>query len=145
MGECADIYVLSGDRSKATVIRFLDRFLPERKEMADEYGVPQYSDPPVNSFDTVEGLLDYLEHHTGESHAIYWASQVPGDPLYAMLFATLDGHAVYGLSAEGNEQEFLAELTAFLNSTKGYIDFENPPPDNAPEFEKALEDFDRRR
>ena len=135
-----DVYVLSGDRSKATVVQFLDRFLPERKETADDYPVPRYSDSPEICLDTADELLTYLEHHPDEPHSIYWASRASGDPHHAMLFATIDGHAVYGLSVEGNEQEFLASLMAFLDSAKGYIDFENPPPDDVPEFEKKMAD-----
>ncbi len=135
-----DIYVLSGDRSKATVIQFLERFLPEREEVADEYPVPRYSDTPEVYLDTADELLTYLEHHSDEPHSIYWASQVSGDPRFAMLFATVDGHAIYGLSVDGNEQEFLANLMTFLNSATGYIDFENPPSDSAPEFEKKVVD-----
>jgi hypothetical protein len=38
----ADCYVLGGYRSADFIHSFLDRFLPHRKEMADEYEVPQY-------------------------------------------------------------------------------------------------------
>jgi hypothetical protein len=140
-----DIYVLSRDRSKATAVRFLDHFLPHRDELTDEYAVPRYGDPPDITFDTADGLLGHIEHHPDEPHAIYWASKVPGDPRFAMLFPTADGHAVYGLSAEQNERELLADLMAFLNSAKGYIDFENLPADNAPAFDTAVEKFDRSR
>ncbi|MBE9553168.1 MAG: hypothetical protein IMF05_06885 [Proteobacteria bacterium] len=140
MGGFYDVYVLSGDRSKATVVQFFDRFLPERKETADDYPVPRYSDSPEICLDTADELLTYLEHHPDEPHSIYWASQASGDPYHAMLFATTDGHAVYGLSVVRNEREYLASLMAFLNSANGYIDFEYPPPDSAPKFEKKMVD-----
>lgn len=135
-----DVYVLSDDRSKATVVQFLDRFLPEREETAVDYPVPRYSDAPEICLDSADELLSYLERHSDEPHSIYWASQASGDPQNAMLFATVDGHAIYGLSVERNEQEYLATLMSFLNSANGYIDFEYPPPDSAPEFEKKMVD-----
>ena len=49
-----------------------------------------------------------------------------------MVFPTSDGQMVYGLSVVRNERRFLADLMTFLNSAKGYIDFEKPPPADPP-------------
>ncbi len=46
--EYADIYALGNERKPEAVVAFLDRFLPDRIESADEYEVPQFSrDPQV--------------------------------------------------------------------------------------------------
>jgi hypothetical protein len=131
-----DVYVLSDQRSKAEVTRFLDRFLPEREEVADDYAVPHLSDRPEIVFAGADDLLTYLGEHPDRSHGIYWASRAVGDPRFAMIFPTTDGQVVYGLSVERDAAEFLAELKAHLGSPTGYVDFENPPPDNAPDFVK---------
>jgi hypothetical protein len=136
-----DVYVLSAKRSKADVLHFLDRFLPARTELAEEYLVPQYADRPQACFDTAEQLLDHLHAHPDQAHAVYWASVSPGDPRYAMVFPTVDGQMVYGLSVERDGRKFLADLKVHLESSKGYIDFENPPPDNAADFEALAADL----
>ena len=143
MGGFFDIYVLSRDRSWASAMSFLDRFLPNRKETADDYNVPNNSDRPRACFDDIDGLFTYLEQHPNEPHAIYWTSEAQGDPRCAMVFPTADGQMVYGLSVEGNEHRFLADLMTFLNSAEGYIDFEAPPPDNASAFVDAARKFSK--
>lgn len=143
MGGLFDIYVLSRDRSKGSVVRFLDHFLPRRTEAADDYIVPKHADRPELCFDDAGDLLAYLERHTNEPHAIYWTSEAPGDPRSAMVFPTVDGRMVYGLSVEGSERRFLADLMAFLKSAEGYIAFETPPPDDPAAFEDAVLKFNQ--
>ena len=138
-----DVYVLSHDRSREAVLGFLDRFEPRRSESADDYVVPNNSDQPEFRYDNAVELLDHLETRPGESHAIYWLSAAPGDPRCAMVFPTCDGQMVYGLSVVRNERRFLADLMTFLNSPKGYIDFEKPPPDTAAAFQDCLRKFDQ--
>jgi hypothetical protein len=46
---------------------------------------------------------------------------------------------------ESGEREFLEALKAHLGSSTGYIDYENPPPDNPREFAKMAAEFDTRR
>lgn len=141
----ADVYVLSPRRSKTAFDGFLDRFLPDRAETADEYEVPRFSDRPRKVFGKADDLLTYLCENPDEPHAVYWVSRSEGDPRYAMVFPTTSGQVVYGLSVESNEREFLERLKAFLDSAKGYIDYENPPPTNPCDFEKMAGDFDNSR
>jgi hypothetical protein len=136
-----DVYVLSHDRSRESVLGFLDRFLPRRSQSADDYVVPNNSDQPEFCFDNAVELLAHLETHPRESHAIYWLSTAPDDPRCAMVFPTSDGQMVYGLSVERNEPRFLADLMTFLNSAYGYIDFETPPPDTAAEFQDRVRKY----
>lgn len=51
MGYLADIYVIKKTRSKKLADDFLNHFLPNRKESADEYFIPEYSDKPTYEFD----------------------------------------------------------------------------------------------
>lgn len=145
MNGFADIYVLSPKRSKTAFNGFLGRFLPDRAETADEYPAPRFADLPETVFHKADDLLAWLCENPDEPHAVYWASRSAGDPRYAMLFPTTGGQVVYGLSVESGEREFLEALKAHLGSSTGYIDYENPPPDNPREFAKMAAEFDTRR
>jgi hypothetical protein len=136
-----DIYVLSPKRSTVEIARFLDRFLPDREETADEYVIPQFSDTPEIEFRDAETLLTYLCENPNEPHAVYWLSKAACDPRCAMVFPMTGGQIVYGLSVEENEQEYLETLKTFMDSPIGYIDFENPPPDSPSDFEKVASDL----
>lgn len=136
-----DIYVMSDARSRGSVYKFLDRFVPRRREAADGYAVPNNVDRPTINFETVDELLEHLERHPSVPHAIYWLSESPGDPRCAMVFPTSDGRMIYGLSVERTARRHLNELMAFLGSAAGYIDFEAPPPDDVASFETAVRRF----
>lgn len=138
-----DIYVLSRDRSKESVLTFLDRFLPRRSESADDYVVPNNSDQPEFCFNNAVELLVYLERHWREPHAIYWLSKAQGDPRCAMVFPTSDGQMVYGLSVVQNECRSLADLMTFLDTADGYIDFETPPPETAAAFRETVRKYNQ--
>jgi len=125
----------------AEIAKFLDHFLPDREETADEYLVPQFSETPKIEFRDAEKLLAYLCETPDEPHAVYWRSKADCDPGFAMVFPTTGGQIVYGLSVGENELEFLETLKSFVDSPIGYIDFENPPPDNPTDFEKVAYDL----
>lgn len=137
-----DVYVLSQDRSKETVLGFLSNFLPDREESQDDYGLPHLSERPQKTFAAQNDLLDYLESHPNQPHAIYWHSVVAGDPRGAMIFPLSDGHMIYGLSVELQARRFLSEAITFLKARMGYITFESPPPTTAEAFKKEVEAFD---
>ena len=61
MGQFADIYVAVKTRSKQQGINFLNHFLPNRVESADEYEFPQYSSNSEIEFDSVNDLMNHLE------------------------------------------------------------------------------------
>ena len=63
-GFYADIYLVKNSRSKDLVISFLNHFLPQREESADEYLIPQYSDKPKFEFSELDELMDFLEKVT---------------------------------------------------------------------------------
>lgn len=138
-----DVYVLSKDRSKATVHRFLKRFLSEWEESQEDYVLPYLSDEPQITFASQDDLLDYLEKIPNQPYAIYWRSVVDGDPRGAMIFPLSDGHMIYGLCVEQHARRYLSETLSFLNATRGYIAFECPPPTTASAFNEAVEAFDQ--
>lgn len=126
-------------------MRFLDHFLPRRTESADDYSVPSHGGRAEAHFDDAADLLSHLERHPNQSHAIYWTSEAPGDPRCAMVFPTVDGRMIFGLSVAANPVQFLSDLMNFLNSSEGYVDFEAPPPENAAEFADAVRRYNETR
>ena len=44
MPEYSDIYVISNKRTKEVALSFLDSFIPNREESADDYHIPQFSE-----------------------------------------------------------------------------------------------------
>jgi hypothetical protein len=137
-GICSDIYVLVGNRNVKFVQNFLEYFVPDHREMADEYEIPQYSDSPDILFFKATELMRYCEEHTEVPHAIYWFNNQNEDPEDAMVFYTIDGKMILGLSIEdeSREQEWLIKLKNFSQSDQGCILYESPPPDNSEEFLK---------
>ncbi len=139
MPEYSDIYVISENRDQKTVIDFLNKFLPNRKESANEYELPQYAENPTTIFKAADELIKHCALTKNEEHAIYWQSTSHEKPEHAMLFYLKDGHAIYGLSTDAQDTEFvdklLKEMQLHFNTELGYIAHEcSPNADNISEF-----------
>lgn len=139
MPEYSDIYVISEKRDRKTIEAFLNNFLPEREESADEYEVPQYSDNPELMFSEARELIEYCEDHKNIEHAIYWRASGNSKPEHGMVFYLSDGFVVYGLSTDASNQQYaaqlLVELKKYFNTTHGYIGHEaSPDVDSYSEF-----------
>jgi len=134
MPRYADIYVLTPLRTKATVRAFLDRFLPERAETADEYWIPQHFDVPHTVLHTAAEVISYCCGRPSETQSIYWRRVAGGseDPAYAIIIFTADGHLILGLSTEEYlAQRYFADLRRHSGSEIGYITVGSPPPQTA--------------
>lgn len=134
-----DIYVLSKKRDKVSIELFLNKYLPQREECAEDYAIPQFSQSPEILFSRDHELIEYCEKNTHIKHAIYWWGLDNGTLHRAMVFFLMDGCIVYGLSTSGNNMEFpkkvLQDLKNYLGSNHGYITYEEPPyADNYNEF-----------
>src|SRR5512145_1299403 len=92
-----EIYALGSDRSVRFVRAFLDRFLPDRERVADEYEVPEHARQPSHLFLTDDDIMDYLEHHPWESYGLYWRDPDPDGRRLAMAFYTVDRKIILGL------------------------------------------------
>ena len=138
MPPLADCYVLVNSRSKRRVEEFLTHFLPRHRSSADEFEIPQYSDRPDRVFHSAADALSYLEENPNEAHALYWANEDKTDPRHGMVFPTIDGQMIFGLSCDCEDErlpgQVLERMKAFLKSPNGYILFEEPPPRSAEEF-----------
>jgi len=133
----ADIYVLAPSRSKATVKAFLERFLPERAETANEYWIPQRVDNPHTVLHTSAEAIAYCCGNTSETFSIYWRRVGEVGPAYAMVCFTGDCQLILGLSADQHAAEgLLADLRRHTGSAIGYITVEGQQPQTAAEFRR---------
>ncbi len=139
-GYFADCYVLTDKRTNEFVKSFLDNFVPNRLESADEYEVPQYSANTTYNFKTADELINYLSENKNEKHTIYWRNTDKSDIRGAMCFYTNDGHLIIGLYCEtmypntAIEDKIMTELKIFCNDSRGYISYEEPAANNTLEF-----------
>ena len=160
LGGYADCYVLTENRSKEWVYRFLDRFLPERVVFQDEFEIPSFAKEPRIVFSTVDELLDYLEINIHESYSLYWKNLKNDTLPRAMSTFTSDGYLILGLSCkrksrrtETNEfgvdwsiaNEKLMKMKQFTGSAYGYITLEEPLPDKKVDFLQNCEDYEINR
>lgn len=136
MPEYADIYALASKRSGQAITEFLDHFLPERVESADEYEIPQYSDAPTTVFTKASNLIRYCCDNPIEVHAVYWRSE--NQPEHAMVFFLGDGGLIFGVStpAEVHQRVDLVadELGRFLNTEEVIVTYEDLPPESTEDF-----------
>jgi hypothetical protein len=146
-GPYADCYVLSNNRTKEFIYSFIDHFIPQREETADEYEIPQYSDSPVIVHKTADELIDYLVQNKNEIHTLYWRNIIEQDINGAMCFFTNDGNVILGLYCVTTsfdsviENTCLQHLKSFCKSSDGYIAYEQPADHTTIEFLKKVNAF----
>ncbi len=139
-GYYADCYVLSEKRTSAFIHSFLDTFLQNRQESANEYEIPQYADKPEIVFKTAVELIDYLSLNKDEVHTIYWSNKDKTDIKGAMCFFTNNGHLILGISCDTMfpdttiEDNIFADLKEFCGNSNGYITYEEPATHDANKF-----------
>lgn len=144
MGYLTDIYVIKKTRSKKLADDFLNHFLPNRTESADEYLIPEYSDNPTHKFDTADKLMSFLEINKNYSNRVYWRNTDEKNlNKHGMIFYNQDGTMIFGISRDAdmsgnlnteNEDQCLNEMKKYFDTNLGYIDYENPPANSYKEF-----------
>lgn len=137
----ADCYVLVHSRNPALVEQFLERYLPgSRQETADEYEIPQYADEPRMIFRNASKLMDYLKEQPNEVQCIYWSSLDATNTTHVSVHYTSDGAMIFGVAvpAKTEEKSILNDLMRWVDTTVGYITYEEPPPDPTAEFIKKI-------
>ena len=138
-----DIYVITNERNRQTVARFLEHFAPLRSETADDYPYPQYSDVPEIVYQDIEQVLNRCCNHANVDYRLYWKAKGNAKPEHAMVFFLADGHVIFGLSTDDSYPQYAAELLQdlkrFLGSELGYIGHEaSPDVDNLLEFQQEI-------
>jgi hypothetical protein len=143
MPPLADCYVLVDSRRRRLVEDFLDHFLSRRQSCASAFEFPQYSESPAHIFLTATEALSFIEAHPEEGHALYWANEDNDEPPFVMVFPTVDGQMIFGLSCDWEDatvaDSLLERMKRFLGVQSGYITFEKPPPGTAKEFREIAE------
>lgn len=152
MGYLADIYVIKESRSSKLGIDFLNHFLPQREESADEYLIPQYSDDPIQEFDNAMDVMIFMESNPDYSQSLYWRNLDDNSlNIHGMIFYTEDGNMIFGISRNAdmsgnlnteNEDKCLQEMKKYFNAELGYIHYENPPANTLAEFRDIVSNLD---
>jgi len=143
-GDFADCYVLTEKRTQEWIVRFLNEFIPNRKQQANEYEIPLYSTHPTFVFKKDEELIDYLEKNKNIPHTIYWTNEEDSDLRGVMVFFTNDGYLIPGIYCEtlandtSIEDNYFNQLKLFWKTDQGYITYEQPAPHNKDEFLKIV-------
>ena len=141
MPDFADIYVLSKSRSSEAVLAFLETFAKSREETAEDYEIPQYSESPKQVFGNAESLIEHCCVNANEPHAIYWRIS-SSQAAHAMVFFLSDGHVIFGLSVDSENEVGISKLQRKLiehtQSSQSLITWERPPPDSAVEFMRLV-------
>ena len=137
-----DIYVLAKERSVQYAHRFIDAWAKGFEEVAIEYEFPQYSDEPKSVYLNPKDLIEQLVQDPKEPHAIYWHNPQNSIVSSAMLFFTIDGGMIAGLSVKTeNVQElenYLQDLAGAVEGELGAVFYEEPPPDSVKEFKRRV-------
>ena len=131
MPEYSDVYVISRRRDSASVQKFLEHFLPQREESADDYEVPQYADEPQTTYERASEVMDHCAANVDEGYGLYWHAIGKSKTEHAMVLYLQDGHVIYGLSTDAADEPYVRQLLtsmkAFLDSCCGYIAHEASP------------------
>lgn len=141
MGYYADIYAIKRMRSTELGVQFLERFLPERAETFSTYQLPRFGRDVTFQCNSALELMNFLEKHEYEHHAIYWRNlDKTHANRFGMIFYTPDGCMIFGLSRNHDhlEEEGLQEMFDFLDTDEGYITYECPPEDTYEDFLKVM-------
>lgn len=141
MPEYADIYALASNRTEQAITEFLDHFLPERVESADEYEIPQYSDAPTAVYTKASELIRHCCDNPNEAHTVYWRSE--NEPAHAMVFFLGDGGLIFGVSTPADDHNRINsvadDLGRFLNSEEVIVTYEDLPPESSEDFRSFLQ------
>ena len=135
MMDLSEVYVLCEERSAEVAMRFLNKFLPARTDVADDYYYPENVDEPTfHAADAVE-LIAHLTQMTTAKYGIYWDQAATSEPSQAMLFFTDDGAMIAGLAVPAESSKtFLGEVAKCVRGRFGMACSEERPPDSAEEF-----------
>ena len=141
MPQYIDSYYLVDNRKSMYIYDFFKKFSFVKKELSDDYPIPQYSDNPEIVFHSDSELLSYLESNSESDYVIYWGNiEEKSEIKQFTLQYTNDGKMIFGISIFGNEPDSVRSVSLFkevknyLNSQKACITVEEPPPINSVEF-----------
>ncbi len=136
MPEYADIYALPGERTEQVITEFLDHFLPDRVESADEHEIPQYSSSPTTVYTKASDLIRHCCDNPTEVHAVYWRSENQSE--HAMVFFLRDGGLIFGVSTPAEDHRRVDSVAddfgSFLDTEEVVVTYEDLPPESSKDF-----------
>lgn len=139
------IYSLCHVRSREVAVQFLNRFLPNRVAVADEYPFPEFADNPKSVFKDPFDVIELLESDVGETYALYWNNSADDpdltSPLQAMLFFLNDGKMIVGLAVSSQApNQILKVVSDFVGADYAMVTGDEPPPEHSEEFKQLCKD-----
>jgi hypothetical protein len=137
-----DVYVLASERSSKYAYRFLDTWTKGFEQAADEYEYPQYATKPDIVLTEPKSLIERLIEDPTQPYSIYWSNLHDDLISSAMLFFTVDGGMIVGVSVAIDDLSkaapYLRSLADDFDGRLGYATFEEPPPDSTEDFIKTV-------
>ncbi len=141
MPQFIESYYLINSRKSKVILNFIENNSIVKKELTDEYSVPQYSDITERTFSSDEELLFYLESNPNYDYNIYWENENKESVIKQFsIHFTDDAKMILGVAIVGNEPnskdsiKLFKEIKNYLNSTIACITSEESPPTNSIEF-----------
>ncbi len=141
MPQFIDSYYLVDTRESKIIYDFFEKYSFVKKELADDYPVPQYSNYPKIIFYSVEELFLFLESNLNCEYIIYLENEIGESEIKQItLQYTNDGKMIFGVSIVGNNPssirsvQLFKEFKYYLNSQISCITVEEPPPISSIEF-----------
>ena len=141
MSQYIESYYLVDNRESNVILNFIGTYSIVKKELADEYPFPQYSNFTEKIFPSDEELLTFLEANSNFDYSAYWENENKESVIkqFSVHF-TDDGKMIIGVAMVGNELnskesvKLFKEIKNYLNSSIACITSEEPPPTNSIEF-----------
>jgi len=141
MPQYIESYYLVNSRESKVILNFIGNHSIVKKELADEYPVPQYSNFTERTFLSDEELLTFLEANPNYDYSIYWENENKESVIKQIsIHFTDDGKMIVGVAIIGNELnskesvKLFEEIKKYLNSSIACITSEESPPTNSSEF-----------
>ena len=141
MPQYIESYYLVNNREYKVILNFIENNFIVKKELANEYPVPQYSNFTERTFTSDEELLFFLEANPNYDYGIYWENENKESVIKQIsVHFTDDGKMIFGVAMVGNELnskdsvKLFKEIKKYLNSSNACITSEEPPPTNSIEF-----------
>lgn len=140
--EESEFYVLANTRSLEIVQGFLDNFLPERDEQAEDYPFLEYSDEPEKVFVDVSQLLARLVDSTKEEYGIYWEGLGESKVSKGMLFFTEDGSLILGAACHKTDAlRLMRDVADLTGASFGVVSMLESPPESAEKFKMLCRQY----
>jgi hypothetical protein len=143
MPQYLDLYFLVDNRKTSTIRDFFNNYAFIKKELADEYPIPQFSDFIYQTFYSDNHLLKYLEGRVDCDYIIYWQNLNERSDIYQfMVQYTNDGKMIVGITVKGTEPSdtkvtsTFKEMKDYFNAYFGCITSEEAPPETSEAFKQ---------